>query len=387
MRIPFGGRDKSSAGFSLVEIMVGMAIGLLGIIIMLQMLSFSENQKRTTSGSNDAQNGGAIALYGLQRDIQLSGYGISGQNSGNTPNLLGCSLQLRAGVTLNALAPVTINYATIPAAASDPNTDTVMVVYGNSNGSEEGDSISAQVSQTNYTAGTAGTPIFYNPNDYVIAQYAARQAICSLFMDRVTAAYPPLTNPVIVTTGIANITTTNTSGSASPMLYDLGQSPTIRVYAVYHGNLTVCDYTASDCGSAANVGNTAIWVPTAGNIVSMRAQYGRDTTAGTMDGMVNIWDQTTPTTACTWARVPSVRIALVAIGSYSSATVLTVAPNWDGTTAAAAAAPLPANVATPINLTQIPILGTTSWQNYHYKVFQTAVPIRNISMQGVIAGC
>ena len=45
-------------------------------------------------------------------------------------------------------------------------------------------------------------------------------------------------------------------------------------YAVRNGNLTLCDYMVNDCSIAANTGNTAIWVPIANNIVSLKAQYG-----------------------------------------------------------------------------------------------------------------
>ena len=383
---------KPANGFSLVEIMVGMAIGLLGILVMLQMLSFSENQKRTTSGSDDAQNAGAIALYGMQRDIQQSGYGISAQG------LIGCSVKWTttadaASVTV-PLAPVTINSTLIPAAASDTNTDTLMVIYGNSNSPEEGDTISAQpTSPTVYTVGAATS---YNLGDRVITQFGVRQSPCGIApsslisLDTISgvAAAPNVT----LGTGVANVMTNNSTPSNPPMLYNLGQTPRIQVYAVKNGNLTVCDYTAYNCGSAAYAGNAAIWVPIAGNIVSLRAQYGRDTsTAAPMTGIVSLYDQTTPVYAtgsvpsyqCTWARISAVRIALVAQGNGGGGTtVTTTAPTWDGTTTVAAAAPVPGNTALAINLTSV-----TNWQSYHYKVFQTAVPIRNITMQGVVAGC
>src|ERR1035437_2761744 len=116
--------------------MVGMVIGMLGLIIMMQVLSLSEGQKRTTTGGGDAQSNGAIALFGLQRDLRQAGFGVS------DPNLLGCSLVLRAGVTLNAFAPVTINHAGIP--AGDANTDTLLLVYSRTRGSPQGNSIVTQ---------------------------------------------------------------------------------------------------------------------------------------------------------------------------------------------------------------------------------------------------
>ncbi|MEI7842360.1 MAG: prepilin-type N-terminal cleavage/methylation domain-containing protein [Gallionellaceae bacterium] len=105
----------SQRGFTLVEIMVAMAIGMLGIVIIMQMATMFDSQKRTTTGGDDAQNAGAIALFGLQQNIQQSGYCFS-----TTPPTLN-------GATLT---PVTRNLAAINA-LKDANTDTILVSYGN----------------------------------------------------------------------------------------------------------------------------------------------------------------------------------------------------------------------------------------------------------------
>ena len=57
-------------GFTLVEVMVAMVIGMIGIIIMMQVFASAEGQKRTTTGTGDAQSNGAMAIYTLQRDIR-----------------------------------------------------------------------------------------------------------------------------------------------------------------------------------------------------------------------------------------------------------------------------------------------------------------------------
>lgn len=357
--------------------MVGMAIGLLGILVMVETLSVSESQKLNTSGSDDAQNAGVIALYGLQRDIQLSGYGISSQQ------LLGCNVLINNGATLSNVGPVTINDASIPATAHDANTDTLLVVYGNGNGPEEGDGITAQPSPQPVTY-TVQTQPSYTAGDYVVAQYEQRQTPCSLTLDKVFNV-PASSVNVTVNTGVASIMTTNTLNGVTPTLFDLGQSPKVLVYAVQNGNLTVCDYMQNDCSSPVLATNPTVWVPIAGNIVSLKAQYGRDTSAP-MDAIVDVYDQTTPlaastSLACDWTRISAIRIALVARGNSSTA-VTTTAPVWDGTTAVAAAAPLPGNVADPIDLSAL-----STWQNYRYRVFQTTVPIRNMTMKGAVTGC
>jgi type IV pilus assembly protein PilW len=50
--------------------MVAMVIGMIGMIIMMQVFSTAEGQRRATTGTGDAQSNGAMALYALQRDIR-----------------------------------------------------------------------------------------------------------------------------------------------------------------------------------------------------------------------------------------------------------------------------------------------------------------------------
>jgi len=64
------------AGFSLVEILVGLVIGLLATLVIMQVFSAFEGQKRSTSGSADAQTNGSIALMNIQRDVQMAGFGL-----------------------------------------------------------------------------------------------------------------------------------------------------------------------------------------------------------------------------------------------------------------------------------------------------------------------
>lgn len=354
---------RRGKGFTLVEVMVGMVIGMIGIIVMMQLFSLTEGQKRATTGSGDAQSAGAIALYGLQRDIRQSGYGIS------DVRLLGCNILLRTGVTLNAIAPVTINHASIP--AGDPNTDTLLIVYGNSNSSPQGETITDQTSAATppYTVAALAS---FRVNDRVIAAPATRLTPCNLILDTVTG----------VGANVAVVTGSSSMGQGT--LFNLGQGPKVLAYAIHRGNLTVCDYMASNCGTACSItdgpASTAVggscnaaWVPIASNVVSLRAEYGRDVSVP-MDAVVDVYDQTTPATACGWAMTAAVRMALVVRSGQFEKTVVTGgAPVWAGT---ASATPVPINLTTEAN-----------WQNYRYKLYQTTVPLRNVSWLGVTAGC
>lgn len=340
--------------------MVALLIGMFGIIVMMQLFSLSEGQKRATTGTGDAQSSGAIALFGLQRDIQLSGYGFG------DIKLLGCNLTLplvaaiapslgRAASTVNNIAAITINHASIP--VGDANTDTLLVIFGSSNGPPQGDTILPPSPINQYTM---QTPSAFTPNDAVIATPVTRATPCALSLTSVVSIVGQNVN---VAAGVA--------GMATGTLFNLGQPPSLRIraYAIRGGNLTVCDHMANDCFAAGNTANSAVWVPIANNVVSLRAEYGSDTTAPNMDGIVDVYNQTTPATYCGWARTPAIRLALVARSEqFEKTAVTTAAPTWTGTAA-------------------IVLTANTSWQNFRYKVFETSVPMRNIAWMGVITGC
>ncbi len=69
-------RLSTQRGFGLVEIMVGMLIGMLASIVIFQVFSLAERQKRTTTGSADAQTNSAFALYAIERDAKMAGFGL-----------------------------------------------------------------------------------------------------------------------------------------------------------------------------------------------------------------------------------------------------------------------------------------------------------------------
>ena len=50
------------SGFTLIEIMIGLVIGMLLTLVIIQVMSVFEAQTRTTSGTADAQTNGGIAL-------------------------------------------------------------------------------------------------------------------------------------------------------------------------------------------------------------------------------------------------------------------------------------------------------------------------------------
>src|SRR5882762_3788246 len=119
----------SGRGFSMVELLVAMLIGLIGMIIIFQVFEVSEKIRRSTTSGGDAQQNGAIALYSMERDFRNAGMGF------NETTFVGCDIVgfdnkratpnfPPAGVTMK-LAPV---FITSGAATTAP--DQISVLYG-----------------------------------------------------------------------------------------------------------------------------------------------------------------------------------------------------------------------------------------------------------------
>jgi type IV pilus assembly protein PilW len=145
-----------------------------------------------------------------------------------------------------------------------------------------------------------------------------------------------------------------------------------------------------DCSAAGSTGNSSIWVPIATNVVSLRAEYARDTSAP-MNATVDTYDQTALASACDIAKVSAIRLALVVRSANYEKTVVTtdnlatdptaiLAPTWEGATVQTGAFTNPTAVVNDLT-------GIANWKNYRYRVFQSTVPIRTVAWQGVQSGC
>ncbi len=102
---------RSQHGFSIIELMVGLLVGMLAVLIVVQVLYSASTQQRLTSTSGDAEINAATATHILTRELSQAGLGISAYT------LLGCSLTYTTtsdskSVTLSSLAPVTVNPGT-----------------------------------------------------------------------------------------------------------------------------------------------------------------------------------------------------------------------------------------------------------------------------------
>ena len=348
------------AGFSLIEIMVGLVIGLLATLVITQVFSIFEGQKRSTMGSADAQTNGSIALFNVQRDVQMAGYGLPLFDTINPP--LKCDPSPTIAVDHdNDGATANVNVDIFPIRIVDGGTaagasDSVFVRYGPTPMG------GIAVNVITIAANVLGVDnnLGCQNNDVALISNGA-----SCALKRVSD-----TDLAVDTTHIT-------------LLNDA------TVFPPASGAKVAClggwnEYQYSISNSQLSRNNVAI-VP---DIVNIQAQYGISDpiVPGSASNVVTSWVDASVAsgfaapTILNRNRIKGIRVAVVARNGLLEKTAVTTACSsttaaaptglcaWEGT----AASPAPV-----IDLSNDP-----NWDHYRYRVFETIVPLRNIIWSG-----
>jgi len=334
-------------GFTLVEIMVGLAIGMLATLVILQVFSVFEAQERATTGSANAQTNGNIALYSIGRELQVAGYALMPANE----SPLACAT-LTVGTTgIGDIFPVRISNGVATAGVSA--SDSISIRYGSS---------PMGGVPTRITA--VGAP---GPDDVAVTNNFGCQVndivlisngtVCNL--TKVTAMSAASTVP-------STMTLQDIAGAiAGANIACLGKWNEIS-YRSNGGNLERAEGAASA-------------VPAIAGIVNLQAQYGISASAAS--NQVTQWVDATGTwaapTVADRKRIKAVRIAVVARSEKSEPNAVTSACS---STTAAAPTGLCAWVGSASSPAPVIDLSASDpdWARYHYRVFETIIPLRNI---------
>ncbi len=393
MRAPI--RQIVAHGFSMVELLVAMAISLIGMIIIFQVFEVSEGIKRTTTSGGDAQQNGAIALYTLEHDLRNAGMGI--YSTQDPPcNIVGYdSGAIIPRVNPDATKPWPWPNALMPMVPVsivgnvDPKIpDKLSVFYG----SHPLIASSTTLKSPMLPAGSLTGPLYvtirfgYHMGDLVLLQQGAN---CDL--REVTAL--PGTDEIDHTTNSYSVSyTTLTSSGAqaqtnktvaprfnSPAGTSVSYTTTANVFNLgnlYDTNpLILPVYNTYEIASNALKVTAALSPNSAGtvadNIVHMRAQYGVGT---------NLFYDAIAFNALVpppWGSVTAVRIAVVARSASPEKPSGGLASDPCDTTTAPP--PLPWGGGT-FDLSASGDPDPTSklyWTCYRYRVFETTIPLRN----------
>lgn len=365
---------RAARGFTLVELMVAAVIGLLTALVIAQVLFFSEGQKRTTTAGSDAQVNGALALYALQRDIQGAGYGFA-----SSPELIGCPIAAKyagADVATGAATPVfPTNLVPIVIDATDPLRNTIRVISSAKNTY----SVPTRIIPPSYDPATPAKELIFPVSSELGVEagdlmLAAKDAVTACEVFRVSST-PAIAQQIDRKDDAAGWNPDGFPAATynnGDTLVNLG-TLTDHTYSVSAGNtLQQTRFVLSTDGKA-TPGYTAA-TDLFPNIVGLQAMYGKDTDA---DGVIDLYDQVTPTTNATWLQVLAVRIALVArSGQYEKDEVTTANPLWV-VGDSPPVTPTPADCGTTKCLT-LKVDGLADWKHYRYKVFDTVIPLRNM---------
>ena len=351
---------RSQRGMTLVEVLVGIAIGLVGMLVMFQTLTVWDARTRANNAGGDAQIAGSIAMYNIERDVRLGGMGFAGAEIAE----LGCNV---VGFDNTASAPV--GFPLVPVRIVDNDLtdqpDQVIVFYG------DAPFFDARESYTNATAvdARARSRVGFKAGDLaVMTDRACTQRLVQVTNNPTPAddktlihAAGSYTNFYTGTTGPARFNTAAGTGAAlvDGNVYNLGPIPRRNVWSI--------DAATNTIGFTDELGATAGFFGVAEGVIDMKAQYGIDT---------GVWTKTAP---ADWSRVRAVRVAILVrsknfekpAASAREASWVASNPAWsggnfvmknvDGTLPDSAALGDPNN-----------------WRHYRYKVYERIIPLRNM---------
>lgn len=338
-------KSRKQDGFTVVELMVGVAIGLLLVLVITQVMGVFESRNRATMGSADAQTNGAIALYTIGRDLEMAGYSLMPEEN----SALECAAITNNVPSLGGIAPVSITDGV--AAAGVSASDTLTIRYGNS--------LKGGV-MTTIEAAPVGNNVTVTNN------LGCRVADVAMILNGPNCALTTVTGPAdIAAPAPANtktVTLQNTTGAVSGASIACLGAWTEVTYAVSNGNLM------------------RNGVPLLSGIVNLQAQFGISAIANS--NQIANW---VDAAGATWGapslanrnRIKAVRLAVIARNdkrdpaevSNACSSTTAASPSglcaWEGS----AASPAPAVDLAP---------GDPDWRHYRYRSFETIIPLRNV---------
>lgn len=387
-------------GFSLIELMVSIVIGMLALLFAVRLVTSADSTQRHAVGGSDAMQNGMLALFSMSGDAAQAGYGL------NDPLIAGCNTIFKdtggytlasvnvGGAAVQPLAPIIIEPqaagANANAATNGENPDRISFYAGSS---ITGTGTLRLLS--GYTSGTRivvdRRPYGFRQGDVIVVvpeQLGGKCSLAQVSSDPDALPALPAQQSIDVIKDDAyryNSGALGASfGAGVSRVFNLGppESLSFHTWSVADGFLQLRSTDLDGAGANA--------AAVAGDIVSIKAQYGFDNRAGmnfTPDAGMQVkqWSASMIDAdgdgvtggAGDYLRIAAVRLAVVArskspespaAGASCTATPapLQVFANATGSTAAA---PVKVSLAVPGD--------SVDWRCYRYRVFETVVPLRN----------
>ncbi|KQZ41427.1 PilW family protein [Duganella sp. Root1480D1] len=363
---------RSHKGFTLIEVMVGLLIGMLGTLIVAQAFTNNEARKRATTSNADAQANGAIALYMLERDAKAAGWGMAaGSNSysGCTTIYAYCDKNASCGGAAGALTNISFAPALIKDGGTKPDTLAIQYFADPNLGSSlpSGSTITTRKMLLPSAELDVANPAACSEGDLALVSQAGNCTVMKI-TEVQDVASKLQHNPG--TSGEYNPPASFSNDNGWPK-YPSGASVTCFKPAtngpifrkVYSVNTATHDLERSDNSQNPAVTNELVMT----DVVDLQAQYGV-APAGTqaINAWVNAsdpgWDNPLP---ADWARIKAIRVALVTRSTQYERPV--AGEGCKATTS------LKSSWAT-IKTDNYP----SDWGCYRYRVYETVIPLRNV---------
>jgi type IV pilus assembly protein PilW len=368
---------SSARGFGLIELMIGLAIGVLTMLATVQVLAVAEGHRRANAAGQDAQVAGALGLFGLQREVEMAGYGIA-----SSLDALGCGLQARHAGTLVGSFPA----ALVPA----------LVTQGANGAPDTVQLLSSAGASARYAVPIRAIPPYYNPAAQDPGGAAFNVSVASslgvkkgdLVANVLGAGQPCEVFEVTADPTLGKLPREDNAGwnangfpSAAlvqgSFVVNLG-TLRARRFTVAGNTLAVSDYDLATRDWGAPAGLQA-------GVVNLQALYGKDTDG---DGRVDTFDTVTPTSNAGWLQVQALRLAVVARSPQYERSIVTdnADPSLDGELWWDVGSGRGARVVGSVGCLsgsqclklKVDFNGNDQWKHYRYKVFDTVVPLRNM---------
>ncbi len=367
--------NRFRQGFTLIEIMVGLVIGMISMIVIMQVFALYEGGKRTTTSGADAQNNGATALYLIEQDARMAGWGMDPSVYANcNTTYTYCDGNANCGGSVGPLADFSLVPVRIVDGGDNPDSITVQY-YSNPQISTFGLPGNTTISETMpqpsselKVASVSGCEV----GDLVLVAQAGNCTLMQVthvqdgpikHLQHNPGSSAPYNPPAAYQN--ANGWPAYTAG-ARLSCFEPPPTNTFfqRVYSI--------DATSRQLQRGMSGTNELI----APEIIDMQAQYG---IAPVGSSVVNEWVNasempwTNPTQAQA-QRIKAIRVALVARstqyekpqpGASCNATTSEMVgdwPSWGG-----------------FDATHFDTKYSSDWQCYRYKVFETVIPLRNVT--------
>jgi type IV pilus assembly protein PilW len=344
-------------GFSLVELMVGMTLGLLVVLVIMQSFSIFETQKRTTTAGSDAQSSGLMAMTQLEQEIRNAGAGFTSDAAFDCSNMYSYHEVSNGNVT----SPVpAFSGGMAPVVITDGGTgpDTVTIKRGTDFLGSIPASITDAMPQpsaelnVSFTQGfTVGDKIVVSQGGNCTVMEVTQVQDAALKIQHNPGGFPswnPQAN--FYNTAPGNTWPTFTSGARILNIGDM----VVKTYSIdANNNLQMVDSSTISASNGT--------YPLVKDIVSLQAQYG---IADTGNQNVNAWVDATGSWSALDSteikRIKAIRLTIVARSSKKEiSNVTTSAPGG-------------------VNVSTLP-----DWQKYRYRVYTTIIPLRNIIWSNV----